>query len=136
MLDPVEIFRNIKHEETAHLPTADFVDIEPLPYPTEEVVAEAVRIVNAMEELQPYVANRHGEIDSESRAWFEIYAMDEERVAVEVSSGYGKRFLLLCEPGGSAYLTAVIHRADWSRRYNDSSILPDDFMREQLNRLT
>lgn len=84
----------------------------------DEVVEEARRIVHAM-----------------LRRWpreYDVYPMDDQRVAVEVDGGFGRRMLLLCEPGGTALCIATVNRLSRRARYEDSSILPDGFIADAL----
>ena len=82
--------------------------------PPDDVIEEARRIVHAM-----------------LRRWpreYDIYPMDDRRIAVEVDGGFGCRMLLLCEPGGTAVCIVTVDRVSRRARYEDSSILPDGFI--------
>lgn len=86
--------------------------------PPESVIREARRIVRGM-----------------LRCWardYDVYPMDERRVAVEVDGGFGKRMLLVCEDGGSAFCVATVNRVSRRARYDDSRTLPDGFVWDAL----
>ena len=86
--------------------------------PPEDVVNEARRIVREM-----------------FRRWpreYDVYPMDERRVAVEVDGGHARKMLLLCEPGGSALCIVTVNRISRRARYEDSSMLPDGFVSDAL----
>ena len=86
--------------------------------PSEEVIGEARRIVSRMLRLWPRE--------------YDVYPMDDQRVAVEVDGGYGRRMMLLCEPGGSALCVVTVERVSRRARYEDSKSLPDGFMLDAL----
>ena len=86
--------------------------------PPEEVIGEARRIVSRMLRLWPRE--------------YDVYPMDHQRVAVEVDGGFGRRVMLLCEPGGSALCIVTVDRVSRRARYEDSSGLPDGFMLDAL----
>ena len=86
--------------------------------PPSSVIREARRIVRGM-----------------LRRWardYDIYPMDERRVAVEVDGGFGKRMLLVCEDGGSTLCIVTVHRVSRRARYEDSRALPDGFVWDAL----
>lgn len=86
--------------------------------PPDEAIADARRIVAVMLRKWP------GEYD--------VYPMDEERVAIEVSGGVGRRMLLLCEPGGHALCIVTVDRVARRARYEDSRMLPDGFVADGM----
>ncbi len=85
---------------------------------SERVLREAKRIVHGLRKGLP--------VDTD------IYPMDGGKVAVELygESGYG--FLLVCEPEGSALCVVTVGSVSRRARYEDSSVLPDGFLREGL----
>ena len=85
---------------------------------SERVLREAKRIVHGLRKRLP--------VDTD------IYPMDGGKVAVELygESGYG--FLLVCEPEGSALCVVTVGSVSRRARYEDSSVLPDGFLREGL----
>ncbi len=82
-----------------------------------EAQAVAARILRELEELPDDT---------------DVYVRESGKVAIEVLRNPGAIFLLHCEPGGSAFCVAVIDRVSRTVRYDDSSKLPDCFLREGL----
>ena len=93
-------------------------DEEGYDVPPDDVIEETRRIVNAMLRMCPRE--------------YDIYPMDDRRIAVEVDGGFGRRMLLLCEAGRTAICIVTVDRVSRRARYEDSSILPDGFITDAL----
>lgn len=87
--------------------------------PPEPVLDEAKRIVTSLCALLPQNTD--------------IYPLDGGKIAIEVSPRVGRGFLLVCEPGGSALCIVTVNGVSRRARYENSSGLPDGFLRDGLN---
>ena len=95
---------------------------EGYPVPKLDVITEARRIAVILDHEYP---------DLE----FDIYVMREGSVAVESHFEFGKGMLLVCEPGKSAFFTVTNNQKSESQRYENSENLPDDFIRQNIDKM-
>ena len=85
---------------------------------SKRVLNEAKRIVRRLRRELPLDAD--------------IYPMDEGKVAIELFGDFGRGFLLVCEPGGSALCIVTVGGVSRRARYDSSTDLPDGFLHEGL----
>ena len=90
--------------------------------PDAVVVEEARRILHAMHDYRQLPCD--------------AYSMSDGRVGIGVNGGLGRSILLVCEPGGKALCVVTIDRVSRRARYDDSSFLPDDFVKQGLRQLS
>ena len=86
--------------------------------PSSEVIQESKRIVTRLRSQLP--------TDTD------VYPDNDGKVAIELFGDPGHAFLLVCEPGGSALCVVTVDGVSRRARYEDSSRLPDGFVREGL----
>lgn len=86
--------------------------------PTNEVIQESMRIVSSLRSELPE------DVD--------VYPEDNGRVAIETYGKPGNAFLLVCEPGGGALCVVTVEGISRRARYENSSLLPDGFLREGI----
>ena len=86
--------------------------------PTDEVIQESKRIVTRLRSGLPTETD--------------IYPENDGKVAIELFGEPGHAFLLVCEPGGNALCVVTVDGISRRARYEDSSRLPDGFVREGL----
>ena len=86
--------------------------------PPDEVIQESKRIVT----------NLLSELPTDS----DIYTETDGKIAIEIFGKLGHAFLLVCEPGGSALCVVTVDCISRRARYDDSTRLPDEFVREGL----
>lgn len=61
-----------------------------------------------------------------------VYADPEDGIAIDISGGFGRSVLLLCESGGSALCMVNLDGEHRRARYDNTRTLPDGFLREAL----
>lgn len=86
--------------------------------PSSDVIEEARRIVRGLRRYLPINAD--------------VYVLDGGRVAIEVFGATGYGFLLVCEPSRGALCLITAEGASRRARYENSDILPDEFVRRGL----
>ena len=98
--------------------TADAADAG-ISMPLATVVEETKRIVIGL--------RRHLPLDTD------IYTLEEGKVVIEVFGAIGYGFQLICEAGGSALCLVTAKDKSRRARYDNSSELPDGFVKEGLD---
>ena len=73
-----------------------------------------------------------GEMYSVSHLSFDAYSMSGGRVAIGVDGGVGRSMIVICEPEGSALCVVTVGSRSRRARYDDSSFLVDDFVKQGL----
>ena len=68
-------------------------------------------------------------------ATFDAYSMSEGRVGIGVHGEFGRSMLVVCEPERTALCVVTVNRKSRHARYDDSSFLPDDFVRQGLRQV-
>ena len=61
-----------------------------------------------------------------------VYADPDDGTTIDISGGFGRSVLLLCESGGSALCIVNLDGEHRRARYDNSRTLPDGFVREAL----
>ena len=61
-----------------------------------------------------------------------VYADPEDGIAIDISGGFGRSVLVLCESGGSALCMVNLDGEHRRARYDNTRTLPDGFLREAL----
>ena len=89
--------------------------------PAVGVVAETRRILQEMHKYRS--------------ASYDAYSMSEGRVGIGVDGEFGKSMLVVCEPEGTALCVVTVNRVSRHARYDDSSFLPDDFVKQGLRQV-
>ena len=92
------------------------------PVPDEAAVEEARRILQAMHDYR--------------QLSYDAYSMADGRVGIGVNGGPGRSMILVCEPAGKALCAITVDRVSRRARYDDSSFLPDDFVKQGLRQLS
>lgn len=61
-----------------------------------------------------------------------VYADPYDGIAIDISGGFGRSVLVLCESGGSALCSVNLDGEHRRARYDNTRTLPDGFIREAL----
>ena len=94
---------------------------EGFPEPSDTAIANAERLLKAMYAIAPQR--------------FEIYPTPDGAIAIDAPCGYGRSFVVFCEPTGGALCMLNLDDEHRSARYDATRTLPDGFVREALTEL-
>ena len=97
---------------------ADDAQEEGYPIPSDLAFENARRLLPAICQLTPRPVA--------------VYADPEDGIAIDISAGFGRSVLVLCESGGSALCSVNLDGEHRRARYDNTRTLPDGFLREAL----
>ncbi len=94
---------------------------EDYPIPTDLARSNARRLLTTLYAIFPHR--------------FEVYPTQDGEIAIDVTGGFGRSVLLLCESDGGALCLVNMNGRHRRARYPDTVLLPDGFIREALQEL-
>lgn len=94
---------------------------EGLPEPSDTAIANAERLLKAMYEIYPQR--------------FEVYPTPDGAIVVDAPGGFGRSFVVFCEPTGGALCMLNLDGEHRRAHYDATRTLPDGFVRESLAEL-
>jgi len=94
---------------------------EGFPEPSDMAIANAERLLKAMYEIYPQR--------------FEVYPTPDGAIVVDAPGGFGRSFVVFCEPTGGALCMLNLDGDHRSAHYDATRTLPDGFVKESLAEL-
>lgn len=94
---------------------------EGFPEPSDTVIANAEQLLQDMYVIAPQR--------------FEVYPTPDGAIAIDAPGGFGRSFVVFCEPTGGALCMLHLNDEHRSARYDATRTLPDDFVRQALAEL-